>query len=131
MNPNDLPTDNRPMAIGDLPSYEMNDEVVLELKDELAEDKDHLDFWVAVVEAAKTNPKMRVKGTQILRTLTTKDLEEKLAEAQKAYDRNRELYRQVLLGEVSADDFTSWSADYYARAEGLPRISDLNQEDED
>lgn len=131
MNPNDLPTDNRPMSIGDLPSYEMSDEVIFELKDELAEDKDHLDFWVAVVKAAKKNPKLRVKGTQILRMLTAKNLEEKLVEAQETYDRNRERYRKILVGEASAEDVTSWAADYYARSEGLPRISELNQEDED
>lgn len=131
MNPNDLPTDNRPASISDLPSYEMDDEVIFELKDDLAEDKDHLDFWVAVVKAAKKNPKMRVKGTQIRRMLTAENLEDKLVEAQKTYDRNRDRYRKILAGEDVANEYDSWAADYYARAEGLPRISELNQEDED
>lgn len=130
MNPNDLPTTNRPESISDLPSYELDDEIIFELKDELAEDKDHLDFWVAVVKAAKKNPKMRVRGTQIRRMLTTENIEAKLKEAQETYDKNRERYRKILVGEAEAAEY-DWGADNYARAEGLPKVRELNQEDED
>lgn len=131
MNPNDLPATNRPECISDLPSYELEDEIIFELKDELAEDKDHLDFWLAVVESAKKNPKMRVRGTQIRRMLTAENIEAKLKEAQETYDKNRERYRKILTGEAEVSEYDAWGADRYARAENLPKATELHKEDED
>lgn len=114
----EMPANNRPMSITDVPSYELSDDVVFELNGAMAEDPVLLEFWVDVVNSAKRNPKLRVKGTQITRPLESADLENLLKKRQERFDQGRERYWELVNGDEKST-YGEYTASEYAKAENL------------
>lgn len=117
----EMPADNRPMSITDIPNYRQHDEVIFELNGVMAEDPVLLEFWIHTVESAKRNPKLRVKGTQITRPLEADDLNKLLEEAQERFDKGRERYWELANG-AEKSGYGEYVAMDYASAEKLERI---------
>ena len=117
----EMPADNRPMSITDIPSYEQHDEVILELKGAMAEDSVLLEFWVDALESAKRNPKLRVKGTEITRPLEADDLNKILKGRQERFDKGRKRYWELVNG-AERSEYGEYLASEYAESEKLERI---------
>lgn len=114
----EMPAENRPMSITDIPSYEQCDDVVFELNGAMAEDSVLLEFWANAVESAKRNPKLRVNGTQITRPLESADLDKLLDKYQERFDQGRERYWKLANG-AERSEYGEHTAAAYAKAENL------------
>lgn len=116
----EMPKDKRPMSITDIPSCAQYDRVIFALNEAMAEDPVLLEFWVDVVESAKRNPKLRVKGTKITRPLESADLEKLLKRRQESFDQGRERYWELANG-AERSKRREYEALEYANAQNLER----------